>query len=145
MTNFEVDVRLIKLSGLISASWQQAAAQWDLSPTAVHLLLALRKEDDVPMGRFPQVCPATKSNVTAVVDSLEERGLVMRHPDSADRRVIRIRLTEEGRHLAARLPSHAELFADSPTAHLSPEERDQLCRLLEKIESPLEVMPVRSN
>jgi len=134
-TGLEADVRILKVSNLVYGCWQQAAARYDLNPSQVQILKALQAQDNVPMSRFPQVCPCTKSNVTAVIDSLEDKRLVERQRDETDRRVVRIRLTAEGKSLAARLPSGAELFADSPTSRLSPAEREQLCSLLEKMEA----------
>ncbi len=130
----EVDCRLLMVSHIIYDHWRRAAEREGLTPAQFRFLKALQREDNVPMSRFPQVFPCTKSNVTGVVDSLEQKGLVARQPDAEDRRVVRIRLTDEGKRLVEKLPSSAELFADSPTACLSPAEQDQLCRLLRKIE-----------
>jgi DNA-binding MarR family transcriptional regulator len=43
------------------------------------------------------------SNVTGIVDGLEERGLAARHTSESDRRVKLIALTDEGRRVRARL------------------------------------------
>jgi DNA-binding MarR family transcriptional regulator len=43
------------------------------------------------------------SNVTGIVDGLEEKGLATRRPSAADRRVKLIELTAEGRKVRARL------------------------------------------
>lgn len=43
------------------------------------------------------------SNVTGIVDVLEEKGLATRRPDERDRRVKLIALTAEGRRVRARL------------------------------------------
>jgi DNA-binding MarR family transcriptional regulator len=133
-TALEIEARLLKVSHLIYDCWRRAAAGFGLTPPQTRILKVLQQEDNVPMSRFPEVFPCTKSNVTAVIDSLEEKGLVARQPDAEDRRVVRVGLTEQGRSLAARLPPLKELFADSPTSRLSPDELAELCRLLEKIE-----------
>ena len=41
-----------------------------------------------------------KSTLTGLVDRAERRGLVFRTPDRADRRALRVALTDEGRELA---------------------------------------------
>jgi DNA-binding MarR family transcriptional regulator len=41
----------------------------------------------------------TQPGITAVVNSLEQRGLTRREPDPGDGRAVRIRLTERGRAL----------------------------------------------
>ena len=43
------------------------------------------------------------SFVTSIADTLEARGLVVREPDPADRRVKKLRLTAKGRSTKSRL------------------------------------------
>src|SRR5256885_179972 len=83
----------------------------------------------------------TSGNLTGIIDRLEREGLVSREPDSADRRVVRIRLTAKGRDLAGRfIPEHVKriesVFADVPAKDLR-----QLRELLGKLKA---VLPDRS-
>ncbi len=55
------------------------------------------------MGEIAEVLHCDRSNVTGIVDSLEERGLARRTPSELDRRVKLIELTAEGRRVRARL------------------------------------------
>ena len=48
------------------------------------------------MRELAATCHSTPPYMTAVVDILEERGLVNRHPDPDDRRVTQVRLTAVG-------------------------------------------------
>ncbi len=41
----------------------------------------------------------TVSNLTGIVDRLEEKGIVVRDRDKHDRRVIHVKLTEKGKKL----------------------------------------------
>ncbi len=49
--------------------------------------------------------------MTSMIDGLAERGLVTRHPDPADRRQVRIMMTDEGRAVLSRYQAimHARL------------------------------------
>jgi DNA-binding MarR family transcriptional regulator len=68
------------------------------------------------------------SNVTLIVDRLEERGLVESSPDRSDRRVRAIALTPAGIRTRNRLIAAT---ASSPTfAPLTTDEKGQLARLL---------------
>ncbi|HYH62580.1 MAG TPA: MarR family transcriptional regulator [Solirubrobacterales bacterium] len=49
-----------------------------------------------PMGELATMMRCDNSNMTGIVDRLEERGLVRRAPAEGDRRVKLIELTEEG-------------------------------------------------
>jgi DNA-binding MarR family transcriptional regulator len=68
------------------------------------------------------------SNVTFLVDRLEERGLVQRVVDPDDRRIKALSLTPAGVETRTRLATAA---VEGPTfARLSPEQRRQLTELL---------------
>jgi DNA-binding MarR family transcriptional regulator len=71
------------------------------------------------MGEVARRTVVTGSNVTAVVDDLEQRGLVLRQTAEGDRRATVITLTESGRNAFAQMaPIHAdwikEIFAEMP-------------------------------
>jgi DNA-binding MarR family transcriptional regulator len=55
------------------------------------------------MSEIAAVLHCDNSNVTGIVDGLEEKGLATRQPSEADRRVKLIALTGEGRKVRARL------------------------------------------
>ncbi len=52
-----------------------------------------------PMGELAAMMRCDNSNMTGIVDRMEERGLVRRAPAEGDRRVKLIELTEEGARL----------------------------------------------
>jgi DNA-binding MarR family transcriptional regulator len=78
------------------------------------------------------------SNVTDIVDRLEERGLVVRTIDPTDRRVRRLVLTREGEELRQKLFEQAMAGAPPVTA-LSAAEQRSLCALLGKIADPVDL------
>ncbi len=72
----------------------------------------------------------TRRNVTALVDALEEEGLVRRKPHPTDRRATVIEMTAKGERTMDRIYDEhraavAELFAE-----LSEEDRGELTRIL---------------
>jgi DNA-binding MarR family transcriptional regulator len=60
------------------------------------------------MSEIAAVLHCDNSNVTGIVDGLEEKGLATRQPSPADRRVKLIALTPEGRKLRVRLQRAVE-------------------------------------
>ncbi|MBS1843416.1 MAG: MarR family transcriptional regulator [Actinobacteria bacterium] len=67
------------------------------------LLGALRfLEEPQTMGRMAELLRCDPSNVTGIVDALEDRDLAVRRPSTEDRRVKAIELTAAGRKLRAR-------------------------------------------
>lgn len=67
------------------------------------ILGALRfLEQPQTMGRMAELLHCDPSNVTGIVDALEERNLAERKPSAADRRVKVVELTVPGEELRAR-------------------------------------------
>ncbi|MBI5309597.1 MAG: MarR family transcriptional regulator [Actinobacteria bacterium] len=75
------------------------AAEFDLSPQQLHMLRMLHERETLPMGQIAELLYCDASNVTLLVDRLEQRGLIERRPDPADRRVKQIAVTAAGRKL----------------------------------------------
>lgn len=77
------------------------------------LLGALRfLEQPQTMGRMAELLRCDPSNVTGIVDALEDRDLAERKPSASDRRVKVIELTTAGEKLRARAAE--EMFKPPP-------------------------------
>lgn len=88
------------------------AAEFGLTPPQLHLMRLLREQEALPMGQIAELLFCDASNVTAIVDRLEERGLIERHPNPEDRRVKLIAATGAGRELQTQ--AFARLFEPPP-------------------------------
>lgn len=97
----------------MSEYFAQTCAAFDLTPQPGAVVRALSAPS--PMRELARRLGMDASNLTGVVDRLEERGLVERRPDPGDRRVRQLALTPEGerlrRALEARLMSAPPLLA----------------------------------
>jgi DNA-binding MarR family transcriptional regulator len=67
-----------------------------LHPGAIKALQSLDPDAPRPMGSLADAWGCDASNVTWIVDRLEERGLVERQASVTDRRVKTVVLTDEG-------------------------------------------------
>jgi DNA-binding MarR family transcriptional regulator len=105
------------------------ARELDLRPAAFGTLRMLDRPRT--MSEVAEALQCDNSNVTGIVDSLEEKGLVRRRPAEGDRRVKLIELTPEGRRVHGRL---ARAFAKPPewVEALSEEDRRQLRDILQR-------------
>src|SRR6202035_3532741 len=75
------------------------------------------------------------SNITALADALEAKGLLERRLDPSDRRVKTLARTAEGERLVRELDESLSRPPDS-LSRLSPAEQEQLLRLLSKAFGP---------
>jgi MarR family 2-MHQ and catechol resistance regulon transcriptional repressor len=75
----------------------------------------------------------SKSNIVAIIDALEEIGLVRRQRDTQDRRFIHVNITAKGTDLIRQLlPKHVAAITEEFSC-LTSEEQDQLARLCRKL------------
>jgi DNA-binding MarR family transcriptional regulator len=86
------------------------------------------------MGEIASFLHCDPSNVTGIIDGLEEKGLAGRRPAEHDRRVKLIELTAEGRRLRTRLVREMERPPDWLEA-LGPADQQALRDLLERASS----------
>jgi DNA-binding MarR family transcriptional regulator len=107
------------------------AQEFEMSPQQLKMMQTLAPGVELPMSAIAEELHCDNSNVTGIVDRLEERGLIERRPDPADRRVKRIAITDEGAQLRERML--ARLY-EPPVAmsRLSRAEQRALRDLLEK-------------
>ena len=120
---------LFGLTGALRQRFTDRAADFELSFAQA---MALRELDQpLPMGELAQRLCCDASNVTGIVDHLEERGLVERRVGPDDRRVKHLVLTERGRGLRQQ---HRDLVTDGLPLldELSADERRQLADFLRR-------------
>jgi len=67
------------------------------STAHLHVIMMLEAEGPLTMTLLAEAIDVSLSSATGLVSRMEERGLVERLHDSADRRVVRVRLTDAGR------------------------------------------------
>jgi DNA-binding MarR family transcriptional regulator len=95
--------------------------EFDLAPQQ---MIALRMLGAGPrrMGELAQALFCDNSNVTGIVDRLEERGLLTREAAEGDRRVKLLVLTDEGERMRVEITKR---MADPPPPIASLSEKDQ--------------------
>ena len=95
--------------------------EFDLMPPQQMVLGLL--DEPKPMGELAQHMHCDSSNITGIVDRLEERGLVERRAAERDRRVKLVALTAEGEALRDELARRRSVpppeFAELSEAELS--------------------------
>lgn len=102
-----------------------------ITPAQFRLLRTTAHYDGPPrMADLAERLDVVPRAVTTLVDGLEASGRVRRAPDPANRRVIRIEITEEGRAVLRSMRDARKAAAEEILAPLTAEQREVLGGLL---------------
>ncbi|HEY6275488.1 MAG TPA: MarR family transcriptional regulator [Streptosporangiaceae bacterium] len=113
--------------------WGQMLTEHGLTPHQFGVLSALDKlgaQSQQQLGRAIGVDPR---NAVPIIDALEQRGLLERRPDPADRRKHAITLTRAGHIKIEQLGQSGSEIEESFLASLTDQERDRLHATLSKL------------
>ncbi|HEV7130035.1 MAG TPA: MarR family transcriptional regulator [Ktedonobacterales bacterium] len=130
--------------GLAQALRQSCAAHgksYVVTPPQWGMLATLAETDGLPAGKLCRALSSDAPTMTGIISRLEQSGLVRRQHDQADRRVVKVFLTAEGRAAMEFLPAATQDFLRSLTAGISATEQQQLndglARLIANVERML--------
>ncbi|MFB6847280.1 MarR family winged helix-turn-helix transcriptional regulator [Streptomyces sp. NPDC056373] len=113
-----------------------------ITPAQSRLLRTLAHWGSPPrMADLAERLEVVPRAVTTLVDGLEASGKVRRVPDPANRRVIRIELTDEGRSALRELRAARRSAAEEILAPLTEDQREALGDLLDTL---IDGTPVQS-
>jgi DNA-binding MarR family transcriptional regulator len=107
---------------------------WDLPLPQMRALHTLRRHGALTMREVAAHLGVAMSTVTQLADRLEDRGLVERQPDTTDRRVVRLALTEHGRAALDELHGQRDAQIAAAMDRLAPEERQAVLTGLQMLE-----------
>ena len=89
-------VRFLRFNLVSNKKLQDDLERLDLTPPQFYVLATIGYAGGLPFGEIGEKMMVTVSNLTGIVDRLEEKKLVVRERDARDRRVVRVTLTEKG-------------------------------------------------
>lgn len=109
-----------------------------LSPAQASALGTVHRGDGLTLGEVAAAEQVQPPTATRLVSSLEDAGLVARVNDEVDRRVVRVKITAEGRRALERIRKLKNAYLRGRLAALDPSER----KLAETLTSLLEHLVV---
>lgn len=124
---------LAQVGAHAAARFAERVAALDLTPALTGLLRAVAATPGQSQQALARLLGTPPSRLVALVDQLDERGVLERRRNVADRRQHALHLTDSGRELLERVGAVARVHDDAICAALDPAERGRLRALLARI------------
>jgi DNA-binding MarR family transcriptional regulator len=112
---------------------RETLAPWDIAPSHSRALGVLTRDGAMRLSELSDRLHIAARSTTEVVDGLQDRGLVERHPDPEDRRATLVALTDEGIRVGQAIRASRDAEAEAYFSVLSEAERTDLAGLLRKL------------
>jgi MarR family transcriptional regulator, 2-MHQ and catechol-resistance regulon repressor len=124
----EVAANLVRTSDAFLAELDRRRREIaDLSASAFQALAILDGAGEpIPGHLIAERLLVSSASMTSLLDTLEARGLIERHPHPTDRRKVLIHLTDSAREIVDRMLPTVHAAATEAFADLTKSEREQL-------------------
>lgn len=103
----------------------------------INLILHLRQNESRSLNILSKIVQVQKSNMTTLVDSLEERNIVKRLRDEKDRRSINLMLTDSGEEIRQALAMEYEKNLSVILGEISEEDIESAVKVLQSIKDKI--------
>lgn len=136
----EAVLNVLVTADLLAKEGERVAHPYGLTEAQLNVLMILRyqsKEGELDQSSLGRMLVVNRSNVTGLVDRMEEAGWVRRNPDAHDRRIKRVGLTAEGKRVLRSAEKAYLQRVEEVMGTLTAGERGALRSALEKLREKL--------
>lgn len=135
----EVAANLVRTADALLAEFTRRRREIaDLSPSGFQALAILEGADEPLSGHvIAERLLVSSASMTSLLDTLERRGLIERHPHPDDRRKILIHLTDEARTIVDRMLPAVHAASTDALAQVTEADRVQLIDALTLVRTQL--------
>jgi DNA-binding MarR family transcriptional regulator len=137
MPELQLSYEIRETSRILLDLLKRRIARHKVTLTQYFVMRQLWDEEGISQATLSARLQTTQAATVPMIDGLADRGLVQRVRDGADRRVVRVYLTPEGRALRAVLLDYAHDISAQAVDGLSPADFTQLRSLLERVRTNL--------
>lgn len=115
--------------------YERLIAPIGLSVLEWYALRALYTDNGATASHLAQAVCRHPSSMTALLDRMEEKGLVSRAVDAHDRRSVRVYLTDTGQQMQRRVETAADYLNALISEHITAEQLDTFLYVLSVLQS----------
>lgn len=102
-----------------------------------HAIVEIGRAGEVSLNELAEVLNLDNSTMSRAVNNLVDRGYAVREEDKADRRYIKILLTEQGTEIYKSIESGMERYFEDILDSIPEEKREQVVESLNLLETAL--------
>ena len=132
---------MVPLGRALMRAEEPVLAANGLTMWAYSVLLALGGQPARSQAALAAQIGADKTRLIPILDDLQQRALIERHPDPADRRSHLLEVTPEGRRTAARTQQEIQRREEDLLAHLPAPDRATFLRALDVLSARIREEP----
>lgn len=130
----EIVARLsLSVTRLARVLRQHQNAEW-MTPAAAATFATIVRDGPIALGDLAEAERVSRSTMTKLVRKLEQDGVIMRSIDPIDRRVHRVRLSDDGRRNIGRHRRSRNMWLNEQLEELADDDLDRLLSAVEVLE-----------
>jgi DNA-binding MarR family transcriptional regulator len=122
-----------RLQQIAVAIFMEETAEFDVTPVQYSALLAVRNHPGIDQTSLMKIIAFDRSTIGDVVQRLENKSLIRRTVNDADRRTRTLYITPSGRQLLSKVKKAVDAAQDKIVAPLTREERREFVRMMHKL------------
>lgn len=126
-------VVLMKASKTVTDHVKQDINRYDMKTSDFAVLEALYHKGRLTVKQISEAVLINSGSMTYVIDKLESKDLIERHPCSDDRRVVYIHITEEGKQLMDNIFPHHQEAIEEIFQDVTDDEKRTLIDVLKRV------------
>ena len=106
---------------------------FDITPEQYTILSLIAENDGIYQRQLSEITLKDRANITRIIKILEEKGLIIRTPNSNGRQIFKIKPTQKGLEYASKIGAVAKKIRMAATENISNEEMEIFVNTLDKI------------
>jgi DNA-binding MarR family transcriptional regulator len=129
----EIEDLLRNVSTILKKRGRDIISQFEITPPQLDALLVLREYGELTMGELCQKMYLACSTATDLIDRMERNGLIERVRDTADRRVIRLKVLSKGTKVIDDVLDARRNYLATILAEIDLADKERLIHALEQL------------
>lgn len=133
----EMEQRLRQIAKTVRRQGRTFLEQYGITPPQFDALLTLHREGELTIGDLSSRLYLAYSTTTDLVDRLEGAGFVARQRSQSDRRVVQVRILNQGSDLIEHVLDARRSYLNTVLQPLSLDEKKDILRALELLDATM--------